>query len=104
LQVPVTPTSVSETYDFGSRSGASVLAFDIREPGAYRIAARYDDGRDQPQAVLAVGYNFMPRLLTIIFGGLAIVFSGIAAAIVVAVMIWRRRTAAVAANNETVRT
>jgi len=94
-QVPVGPTALSETYTLGSRSGKSIFAFDITEPGAYRLAADYEDGRAQPQAVLAVGHGFLSSLLLTVFGSLGIVFACIAAAVAIVISVWRRRAAAV---------
>ena len=52
----------------------SVLAFEIVRPGRYRLAAAYSGGRSEPVAVLAVGRNFVGRLVLTI---LAAVGSGL---------------------------
>jgi len=92
--LPVAPTTLSETYSFGSRSGKSILAFDITRPGVYRLAAAYEDGRAQPQAVLATSHGFLADLLTTVFVSLALVFGCIAAAVIIVVMVWRKRSQA----------
>jgi len=97
-EVPVGPTALSETYTLGSRSGESVFAVDITEPGDYRLAAAYGDGRSQPQAVLAIGHNFLGGLMMTIFGSLAIVFACIGAATVIVIAVWRKRSQAVGNN------
>jgi len=92
--IPIAPTAMSQTYSFGSRSGASVFAFNISEPGRYRLVAAYDDGRTEPQAVFAIGHGFLAGLMITILGSLAILFACIAAAVVVAVVVSQKRKAA----------
>jgi hypothetical protein len=92
--LPLAPTTLSETYSFGSRSGKSIMAFDITRPGVYRLAAAYEDGRSQPQTILAIGHGFLADLLTTVFVSLALVFGCIAAAVVIVVMVWRKRSQA----------
>ncbi len=87
----------SSRYDFGGRSGTSVLAFDVDAPGTYRLEAAYEDGRQQPQTVLAVGTGFVSGLLATIALALGVVFIGIAVAalIFIVVLLKRRRVLAV---------
>jgi hypothetical protein len=92
--IPIAPTAASQTYSFGSRSGKSAFAFNIPEPGRYRLVAAYDDGRAEPQAVLTIGHGFLAGLMIIILGSLAIVFACMAVAVVLVVVVWRRRKAA----------
>lgn len=80
--IAVTPPSGRTRYSLGGRSGRSVLAFAIETPGMYRLSAQYDDGRREPQAVLAVGSGFAGGLLTTIIATLAIVFAGLTTAII----------------------
>jgi len=93
-EIPVAPTSLSQTYTFGGRSGVSVVAFDIAEPGGYRLISAYEDGRSEPQAVLAIGHGFLAGLMTTILGSLVIVFGCIAAAAVIVIVVWRKRSTA----------
>ncbi len=93
-EIPIAPTATSETYEMGGRSGVSAFAFDIPEPGRYRLVAAYEDGRAEPLAVLAVGHDFIARSNTTILGSLAIMFTCIAVAIVMVVVVLRRRSAA----------
>ena len=72
----------------------SAFVFDIPEPGRYRLVAAYEDGRAEPLAVLTVGHEYFAWLRTTVLGSLAIVFTGIAVAIVMVVVVWRRRSAA----------
>jgi hypothetical protein len=93
-EIPIVPAAVSQTYTFGSRSGTSAFAFNIAEPGRFRLVAAYEDGRTEPQAVLAIGHDFLAGLMITILGSLAIVFAFMAAAVVLVVGVWRRRKAA----------
>jgi hypothetical protein len=90
----VAPTTLAETYSFGGRSGKSILSFDISQPGVYRLAAAYEDGGSQPQAALAIGHGFLADLLTTIFVSLGMVFGCIAVAVVIVVLVWRKRSQA----------
>jgi hypothetical protein len=89
--VPVTPSSGKESYTLGGHSGVSVLAFDIVKPGSYRLAAAYDDGRSGPMTILAVGRNFLGRLLVTIFGAFGVGFAGFIAALVLTLVTFLRR-------------
>ena len=80
-----------QTYNIGGRSGRSVLAFNIDTPGTYRLAGAYGDGRQQPQAVLAVSGNFVGGLLTTIATALGVAFGGIVVVVAIVVLARRRR-------------
>lgn len=86
------PTATSQ-YNYGGRSGFSAFAFDIDAPGTYRLTAAYDDGRREPQTVLAVSTGFIGGLLKTIGLALAIAFGGMAAglALFIVVLLRRRR-------------
>jgi len=88
----------SSRYDFGGRSGTSVLAFDVDAPGRYRLDAAYDDGRQQPQTVLAVGTGFVSGLLTTIALSLGVAFGGIAIALVIFIVVLLKRRHALMAG------
>jgi hypothetical protein len=85
------------SYTFGGSAGRSLFDFVVSEPGAYRIAAVYADGRKEPQAVLAVGRGFIGDLLITILGAIAFAVGGTGGAIVVAILVARRRAKAVGA-------
>jgi len=85
-------------YDFGGRSGTSVLAFDIDAPGMYRLDAAYEGGRQQPQTVLAVGTGFVSGLLTTIALSLGIAFGGIAIALLIFIVVLLKRRRALTAG------
>lgn len=84
-EVALSRAAVSSRYSVGGRSGYSVFDFKIDRPGIYEIAAQYPEGQEGPEVVLAVGQGFTMRVLTTIFGGLAIVFGSIGLAVAIAV-------------------
>lgn len=84
-EVALSRAAVSSRYSVGGRSGYSVFDFKIDRPGIYEIAAQYPEGQEGPEVVLAVGQGFTMRVLTTVFGGLAIVFGSIGLAVAIAV-------------------
>jgi hypothetical protein len=46
------------TYSLGGRTGESMRAFKIGQPGVYQISASYARGDSSPEVVLAVGKSF----------------------------------------------
>jgi hypothetical protein len=93
--IPLT-ADASSRYSVGGRAGQSIFTFTITEPGTYRFIASYEDGRTDPQAVLAIGRGFMASLLKTILGGLAIAFGGAVIAAAIAISVYRRRRRALA--------
>jgi len=78
--------------------GTSAFLFDVSELGIYRLVAAYEDGRTQPQAILAIGKGFHRDLMLIILGSLAILSTCLVAAVFVAVVASSKRKAAHAAS------
>jgi len=93
-KIPIAPSSGSETYTFDNRSLTSAFVFDIPAPGRYRLVANYEDGRNEPLAMLAIGHETVTDIMTTVLGGLAIVFICHAVAIVMVVVVLNRRSAA----------
>lgn len=91
--IPLRRPTASSTYNFAGRSGASAFVFDVDAPGTYRLTAGYDDGRPQPETVLAVGTGFISGLFSTIAlsGGIALAGTGLAMAIFIVVLLRRRR-------------
>jgi hypothetical protein len=91
LVEPTTTTS----YEIGNRSGTSLYAFTLDQPGRYRLAATLAGGRGDARAVLAIEQGMIGAMLGTIFGAIAIAFAGlgVAGAIVFAV-VWQRSKAA----------
>ncbi|TFG85630.1 MAG: hypothetical protein E4H18_05220 [Hyphomicrobiales bacterium] len=86
----------SSSYELGGRAGRSVLVFEVTQAGQYRLAAGYPQGEEKSQAVLAVGRETTGRILSLVFSVVGIIFLGVAAAVLIAVMTYRRRRAGVA--------
>jgi hypothetical protein len=87
------PTGTA-TYSFSGRVGNSVLAFDIDTPGTYRLDGSYEDGRLQPQTVIAVGTGFFSGLFTAIALPIGIGMTGFTAgALILIVVTLKRRRA-----------
>lgn len=61
----------SLSYEGDGHAGNSLLSFFVWKPGPYRLIATYDDGRDVPQVVLAVGMDVAPPLIVAIAFGWA---------------------------------
>ena len=73
------------------RSGVAVFTFDITRPGVYRLSAVYDNGRSEPRVVLAVGSGFLLALFSIVLGALVFALGGMAAAVIIAVLVFVKR-------------
>jgi hypothetical protein len=95
-QVPLGPTSMNSTYSYGSREGYSILGFEIKQAGRYRIATAFDDGQNTPRTVLAISKGFGAKLFSTILGALGLAFGGIILAVILTVVItrWRRQASA----------
>lgn len=92
--IPVVPSSTTETYTLGAYAGTSILTFQITEPGSYRVAAAYNDGRTEPRVPLTIGHNFLADLMLTIIVGIGIVFASVVLAAVVIVIVAQKRSKA----------
>ena len=85
----------SMSYTFGNRSGSSIYAFTLEQPGRYRLASNLAGGRGDAKAVLAIGQGTFGAMVRTIFGAIAIVFAGLGVAgAIVFVVVWQRSKAA----------
>ena len=92
--VQVVEPSVSSNYSFGNRSGTSIFAFTIDQPGRYRLTAGLAGGRTEPKVVLAVEQGMLGAMFGLIFGAIAIAFAGVGVAgAIVCVTLWQRSRA-----------
>lgn len=92
--VNLTEPAVASTYAIGNKSGSSIFAFAIDQPGRYRLAADLAGGRSEPKAVLAVEQGMLGEMFSLIFGTMAIAFAGLGiAGAIVLVVLWRRSKA-----------
>jgi hypothetical protein len=90
LVEPTTTTS----YTIGNRSGTSIYAFTLDQPGRYRLAANLVSGRGDPKAVLAIEQGMFGALLSTIFGTIGIAFAGLGVAgAIVFTVLWQRSKA-----------
>ncbi len=94
----VNAAGVNASYELSGRSGVAIFEFEITEPGAYRINARYGDGRSKPVVILAIGHDFMGGLFTLILSGLGLLFGGLGGAGVIAVFTYLKRDRALSAQ------
>jgi hypothetical protein len=89
--VKLVEPSTSTSYTIGSRSGTSIFAFTLDQPGRYRLAANLAGGRREPPAVLAIGQGAFSALLSAILGAIGITFTGLAVAgVIVFAVLWQR--------------
>jgi hypothetical protein len=91
----------STSYSLGSRSGRSVLAFDVDPPGIYELSAKYPQGVEGPEVVLAVGHGLFGSVFSAIMYPLVISFGSIAAAAIIVIVVYiKRQEAAKRAEEE----
>ncbi|HII06338.1 MAG TPA: hypothetical protein HA349_03175 [Methanotrichaceae archaeon] len=84
------PTS-SSTYTIGSRSGRSVMAFSIDHPGVYRMTTLYSPGRKGPEVVLAVGHDFMGKMISMMIVSFVAFFGSIIIAAAILISTQRKK-------------
>jgi hypothetical protein len=85
VPVQVSTPGGSENYSMGGASGVAVLAFDVTSPGRYRLTAGYDGGKTEPKVVLMVARGMLRRMMSAIFGGIALGIGGFAVALAIIV-------------------
>lgn len=91
----------SFSYSIGGRSGRSVMAFNIEQPGMYELSAGYPEGTDGPQVVLAVGHGLAGNIISGIMLPMLLFFGSIAAAAIIVIVTYlKRREAAKRADEE----
>lgn len=83
--------SGTSRYSFAGREGTSIFTFQVGEPGTYRLAASYENGRAEPRTVLSVGSGFVSSIIVTVMIGLLIMFAGIGAAVAIAVIVYLAR-------------
>ncbi len=89
--IPLAGASASTTYSIGGRSGRSIWEFGIAEPGGYALDCSYASGAEGPETVLAIGHGTLEKIVTVIFGGIGILFASVAAGGVIAVFTLSKR-------------
>jgi hypothetical protein len=86
----VTP-NVSSEYEMGSRIGRSFLAFDIDQPGRYRLSASWLNGAAEPKLVLAVNQGLMGGMFKLVFGAIGIASMGLGLAVLLVLFVVQQR-------------
>jgi hypothetical protein len=94
VPVKLAEPSTSTSYTIGNRSGTSIYAFTVEQPGRYRLTANLASGRGDPKVVLAVEQGLFGAMLGVIFGTIGISFAGLGVAgAIVFVVLWQRSKA-----------
>ena len=62
-QVKLVEPRTSTSYTIGNRSGTSIYAFTLDQPGRYRLAANLAGGRADAKAVLAIDQGMVGTML-----------------------------------------
>ena len=93
-QVKLVEPKTSTSYTIGNRSGSSIYAFTLDQPGRYRLASNLANGRGDAKAVLAIDQGMFSAMMGTILGGLAIAFAGLGiAGAIIFVVVWQRSNA-----------
>ena len=82
-RVDLQPPMGSSTYSIGGRSGRSIATFKVDHPGTYRMTTQYSPGSEGPEVVLAVGHEFMMKIISAILISFAAFFGSIVVAALV---------------------
>ena len=98
--VAVRGAGSNANYALAGRSGVSIFEFAIADPGPYRVSAAYAGGGDSPAVVLAIGHDFMGKLLAIILGGFGIMIAGLGGAGAIAAVTYVKRERAMTARKQ----
>jgi len=98
--VALAEPTMSTSYQMGNREGRAMLAFEVAEPGRYRLTASLASGGAEPKVVLAVSQGLVGGIIQLVFKTLGIVFGslGIAGLIVAIVAVRRSKMAATPAT------
>ena len=84
--IPVGPSGMSQTYNYGSRRGVSIMEFKVTTPGQYRFITSFNNDRQRGPVVLTVSHGFVGRLFKVILTSIAVVMGSLLAAAVFIVL------------------
>lgn len=90
-EVPLRPSRASMNYNVNGRSGRSVLEFTPQVAGAYHLACDYEQGKQGPRAVLAIGAGFGQNLKTMLIRCFAAMLGGGILGAAIIIVVYRRR-------------
>jgi hypothetical protein len=85
--IPLSQATVNTTYTVNGRSGHSVLEFPIQTGGSYNFSCDYGTDAVGPQVVVAVGSGVGEAIFRTIFEGLASLFAGVGAAMIIVLIV-----------------
>ncbi|HSH99837.1 MAG TPA: hypothetical protein VLA02_04475 [Reyranella sp.] len=92
--ITLVPPGMSSSYEIGGHEGVSILAFEIGQPGRFRLSASLANGAAEPKLVLAVSQRLIGGIFSLVLVTLGIAFTGLGlAGLLVLVVIWRRSKA-----------
>jgi hypothetical protein len=86
-------SGISTSYNVNGRSGRSVLEFVTLEGGEYHIACGYEEGKQGPQVVLAVGAGVGEKIFSMVFVCLGEMFGGGALGVAIILTVFFKREA-----------
>lgn len=73
--VPLSPSSVNESYSFGSHEGQSMFTFEIAQPGRHRLACEVETGG--PMVVSLSQGHVLGSMLYSMLGGFLVAAAGL---------------------------
>jgi hypothetical protein len=76
-EISLAPSSMTSRYDYGGRSGVSVLEFTLEQPGNYVFRAGYPGGQAGNEAILTIEQGFVGGLFVTVFASIGILFGSI---------------------------
>jgi len=94
-EIPLEPSDTKTSYSYGSRSGASLTAFDLDRPGPVVLTAKYPDATiPGVETVLAVGRIDIPLFVVRLLVAIGVSLGGVllAVGVFVVTLIRRNRT------------
>jgi hypothetical protein len=98
-QTLATYPASGSTYSMGSRTGRSVMSFNVEKTGIYWINTSYPR-EPGPEVVLAVGSGVMDGISYFVFAALALLFGSIAIAAFISYRTYTRRKKALLSQKE----
>jgi hypothetical protein len=89
--VALVAPNVSSEYEMGSRVGRSFLAFDVDQPGRFRLSANWANGAAEPKLVLAVSQGIIGGIFGLVLVTLGIASTGSGLAVLLVLLVVRQR-------------
>jgi hypothetical protein len=83
--------NMSSEYEMGSRVGRSFLAFDIGQPGRFRLSASWANSAAEPKLVLAVNQGIIGGMFRLVFVTIGIASIGLGLAGLLVLFVVRQR-------------